>query len=461
MLAALAGTEPAAAPACTDVPAPEPVEPYLLPTAAGSGRHSVDRARGFTDDYLWGPNDHVKIGIRRQWGGSVVFFGLAAGAPRTNVIDASDTGREVQMALYDPDRMHQGCAHDATCRGGPATQCPNSIKFLGWNPVQGGNKCNAGSSVERVSVKDGMIELTVSPLHWNPGWRETSCADTACARAAGSFPASGVRLRQRLRFVADLVAEMELEAINLGDDAHAPTAQEFPTLYAANGARGTPNLNVLLGSDGQRVSIDRPANDGFFEKIFTSPGGWATLQNAAQDYGVGIYPENRLQRWQGWQKAGVFNNVRAQFQFGLPAHGVVRARSYLMIGGWATIAQLARRLEHALPPFGALERPAPDEAVAGHEVAVAGWALDNTGVRQVEVLIDGKIAGTLMPGRSSPEICRAWPGYAHCGRAGFAGTVSIAHLGFCGHLLETVAVDFDGNRRSIGRLRFFARPVPR
>ena len=48
----------------------------------------------------------------------------------------------------------------------------------------------------------------------------------------------------------------------------------------------------------------------------TSPGGWAMLQEASRQSGVGLYMENRLQRWQGWGKAAVFSNFRALTVFG-------------------------------------------------------------------------------------------------------------------------------------------------
>ncbi|HWQ39441.1 MAG TPA: hypothetical protein VNM24_12705 [Burkholderiales bacterium] len=450
----LAAGAAGAAPACTDVPPQGAPDRHLLPTAPGSGRYTVSREAGFTDDTLWGPGGRVKISARREWGGAIVFFGLAAGAPATNVIDAGDTGREVQMALYDPDRVRQGCAHDASCRTGSAARCPDSISFLGWNPVQGGNKCNVGSRVTAVQAADGALEVEVAPLHWNPDWREATCASSACARADARALEADVRFRERLRFVGDLVVELELEAVNLADEARAATAQEFPTLYVANGAGGAPNLHVLLDSEGRRVPIDRPANDGFFARRFDSPRGWVAYQNAALDYGVGLLAENRLRQWQGWQKPGVFNNVRAVFRFGLAPRGVVRARSYLMLGSAATIAKLAERLERSLPPFGALERPAPDEVVSGPEIPVAGWALDNVGVSRVELLLDGKRFAVLAPDRARSDVCREWPGYAGCERPGFAGTIPAAGLTPCAHLVEAVAVDTDGNRRAIGSARF-------
>jgi hypothetical protein len=443
-LIAVQAASAAAAPSCPR-PAASPAE--LLPTAPGSGRHTVGTEAGFTDHYLWGPGERTRIGMRSQWGGAIVYFGLAD--PSTNTIDAHDTGRALQMALYDPDRIRQGCAYDASCRK-RATSCPDSISYLGWNPVQGGNKCNQGSRILDVSARNATLDMQTATLHWNPDWRQTACTQAACSTPATSALESDVHMRQRLRFVDELIVELELEVTNIGGETHAPTVQEFPTLYAAYGWKRTANFNVLLDSAGQRIAIDQQVGaDGFLHKDFVSPGGWVTLQSPSGEYGVGLYAENRLQRWQGWQRAGVFNNVRAQLQFGLPALGVVRTRSYLMLGSHATIAALAARLDRILPPFGALEEPAGRVSFEGGEIKIAGWALDNTGVREVEILIDGQRVAKAAPGARRDDICRTWPGYAQCTRAGYATTVKLDSAPDC-RTLEAVAVDLNGNRRTIG-----------
>ena len=246
---------------------------------------------------------------------------------------------------------------------------------------------------------------------------------------------------------------------NLSNIAHAPTNQEFPTVYAGYG-NGTPNLNVLLDSDGNQVTIDNPANDGFFEKSFESPGGWVSLQNAALDYGVGLYYENRQTTYQGWQKAGVFNNVRAKFPFGLAGKGTVRARAYLVVGSFALVKETLEALDATLPPSGALESPAPDVAV-GNEVTVKGWALDNKGVALIEIVIDGEVHATAATNVPRPDICARYPGYADCPSVGFETVVSTKELTPCPHLLEIRATDTDGNSRTIARRRFtVAAPLP-
>jgi hypothetical protein len=440
---------------CVDMAKPAPVAAELLATQVGSVE--TVKAGEFTDDFLVQADGQLKVGVRREWGASIVFFGFhqGPGMNKTNAIDANDTGREVQVALYDPARAMQGCAWNASCQQVPTT-CANSITYLGWNPVQGGNECNAGSPIEGISGDNGVLKAVVRPNHWNPDWQEPQCANNGCNDPAKKTLLSDVRYTQRLRFIQNNVVEIDMQVDNLSDMAHAATLQEFPTLYAAFGANGTPNLNVLLDSSGQQVVIDQPANDGFFVKAFSSPGGWATLQNQTKDYGVALYYENRLASFQGWQKAGVFNNFRSQFSFGIPAKATVRARAYLVLGGFATVKALIEGLDAKIPAFGSLDSPTAEQPWAT-SVHLNGWVLDNYAVAKVEARLDGQPWAQLPLDVARPDVCAAWPGYAMCqGPVGFDKTVALpAGLGACGHLVELVATDSHGNSRLLGSQRIF------
>lgn len=443
---------------CTFVAKPEDVPEAPLDGEMNPGRYETRTAGGFTDDYIYNQADSFKIGTRREWGGTIVFFGQDNGQPgtnNTNVIDANDTGREVQVAFYDPDRRMQNCAWNASCVTTPTT-CENSITFLGWNPVQGGNRCNKGSGVEVVDFEDGALTISTLPLQWNPNWQRQDCSSQACNDPALNMLRSDVRVVQKLRFVREHVVELEYALYNLAAISHGETAQEFPTIYPANGQAG-PDLWRLFNSTGTEVAIDQPANDGFKWKPFDSPGGWVAMLNQNLDYGVGHYTENRLTRWQGWQLRSLpFNNFRPEFPFAIPANGTIRARSYLILGGKSTVESEANWLDQNLPPFGVADLPTQDQVVNGNTLTVQGWALDNNGVSRVEALVDGGAPTVLSYGQSRPDVCAVWPMYPGCanGAVGYSGIVDVSNLTSCAHFLEVIAVDTLGNRRVIERRRF-------
>jgi len=280
----------------------------------------------------------------------------------------------------------------------------------------------------------------------------------ACSDPALNTRRSDVRVTLTLRFVREHVVELEYVVTNLTATSHAPTIQEFPTIYTANGRNGTQDLWRLFDSAGGEVAIDIPANDGFNVRDFTSPAGWVTMQNSGLNYGVGLYNESRATAWQGWQQRALpFNNVRPQLTFGIPALGTVRGRSYLLLGAQGTISSEAQWLDANLAPFGVLDAPDASAALTG-VVAVAGWALDNKGVSSVQLRIDGQTTVPLTYGSQRPDVCAVWPGYPACTAVGYQGTVDTGTLSACAHLFEVIAVDTDGNERVIARRRVTVAP---
>ena len=173
------------------------------------------------------------------------------------------------------------------------------------------------------------------------------------------------------------------------------------------------------------------------------------MQNDDATYGVGILYENGESSFQGWQLRSLpFNNVRAMFQFGIPAFGTVHARAYLILGSHGTVTAEAEAVMNDLAPFGWMDEPG-DTVAPNTPVTIRGWALDNRGVASIEAVIDETTTVPLTYGDSRPDVCLVWPGYPDCDAVGFSGTHDFGPADDCPHLLEIVATDTDGNRRTI------------
>jgi hypothetical protein len=425
--------------------------------SAGFGGISQQSSGGHTDVFLDSPASgataagYTRIGARLDWGGTIVFFGLGAN-PGSNVIDANDTGRELQVALYDPTRSRQPCAGTATCLTASAS-CANSITFLGWDPVQGGDECGHGAPVLSHGQAGDALRLVVHPLQWNPDWDKPDCTQSSCG--AAGVPV-GVTYTIDLRYVSVHVVEVATEVTSQETLDHPVTGQEFPTLYVSHG-QGGPDLPVLLDAAGQTISLATPANDGFLYGNFTSPAPWVSWQNSAQNYGVGLAMDQGITAFQGWRGDGntapYFHNVRAQIAFGLGAGKTVRGISYLALGGFGTVAAEIAATRKKRPPFGVVDGPAagaPVSYAAGAALPVAGWALDDGGLGSVRVEIDGALAATLPVSGARADVCAVYPAYPGCPTVGFSGSVPTGGLSACPHLLRVVAEDAAGNRTVLG-----------
>lgn len=442
---------------CAPVTAAPDVDSWSVRApSAGFGAIVTQQNGGHSDVFLESPaqgnlpQNYIRVGARLDWGGSIVFFGLGANAA-SNVIDANDTGRELQIALYDPTRAHQPCAATATCVSSPAS-CGNSITYLGWDPVQGGDECGHGGAATWSQQGDA-LRLVVHPLQWNPDWDQPSCATSACGPSGDPV---AVTYTLDLRFVTTHVVEVATEITSQEAFDHPKTGQEFPTLYVAHGG-SAPDLPVLLDGGGQTVTIATPANDGFFVGELTSPTPWVSWQDNAKDYGVGLAMDQGIHSFQAWRGDGntapYFHNVRAHIAFGVGAGKAVRGVSYLALGSFSTVGAELGAVLKKRPPFGAVDAPASGGTTSYAKDApihVAGWALDTVHVASVRVEIDGATAATLPVSAARPDVCATYPDYDGCPIAGFDGDVPTTGLGPCPHLLRVVAEDADGNATTLG-----------
>ena len=425
------------APQCPAVmPAPD-VDPWTIrvPSAGFGGITTVDNGL-HQDLVLSSPAGSTLISVRLDWGGAVVYFGPSAGP---NVIDADDTGRELQLALYDPSRAMQGCAFNASCQTTPST-CANSITFLGWDPVQGGDECGHGAQVLESGRAGDAMRVVVRPLQWNPDWDAPDCRQSACG--ASGTPVA-VKFTFELRFVAEDVVEIASEVTSEETFDHPTTAQEFPTLYVAH---GTFDLPLLVDAAGNAVTLSTPGNDGFFYGNFTSPAPLVSWQTSDRSAGVTIASDEGITNWQGWrgdgQTAPYFHNVRQQIAFGLAAGGTVRGISYLGLGGFDHAHTAVTSVLRSRPPFGRI-----DSLDGTHLV---GWVLDNDRVPTVTLERDWAPPVPLAVEAVREDVCATYPAYPNCPGGGIETSIPPPPADGCAHLYRLIATDGDGNRTILG-----------
>ena len=442
---------------CKSFNTEQPSMIHLLSDEGKGKSESTTVNDGFHDEYLYHPSEKFKIGVRQEWGGSIIFWGQADGKPgmnNSNTIDANDTGREVQAAIYDLSRLRQLCAATASCWidgvGNSTNICSTGIRHLGWNPVQGGNLCNVGSGIESISNKDGILEVVTVPLYWNPDWDNpdpNACNADICNDASKKNRKSDVRMTQRIRFINSLTAEIYYRVDNIGDLDHRANVQEFPTLYSAYGGHGLDDYGTLMTANNTKVT---PASN----TVFNTEEPWVAFVNSSKTYGVGLLYENGVLEFSGEYHPNSYNVVRSRVNFGLAKNGSVSTRVYLFLGNYDTIADQVAKIQKRLPPFGALDTPKDKESVSG-EVKISGWALDNKTVKKVVARIDETKEVELKYGEERSDVCLEWVGYANCKKSGYSGTFSLdGYTNQCDHLIEIIATDDDNNERTIARKLF-------
>ena len=365
----------------------------------------------------------ARIGLETNWGGSIVEISMDG----TNVVNAHDTGREVQPALYD-------------LNGG--------LGANGWDPVLGGDKYDHGSTVLSQQVNTNSLHTKTSPLYWNPdafggGLSAPVQSDTTFEQSVTVAPG------------APLAFKLHLKLTPNGADYHYVTLQEFPAVYV----NSTYTTLVYYGgkvpwTNGSITTA--PVTTTWLS--VSAPEQWAALVDA-NNQGLTVFVPGSYPSWSSISFPGaggsgpmgdatVYMRPLAEFEVGPGA--VIEGDVYLIPGDAQAARTVVYNLHGLVPaadftlPFGVMDAPASNATVSGTNYAVAGWAVGNSPVSAVNVYVDGTPSGAAVLGISRPDVVAAYPAVAPV-NCGWQYTLDTTRLANGTHTVAAHVVDTSNN----------------
>jgi hypothetical protein len=235
----------------------------------------VDGLSGKTTDGLDGnlvylDNGVIRVGIDLSRGGSIAYLSTSRGATAaTNVINAHDMGREVQLSFYS----------------GPAFYNPNgrcNKLFHGrewpWNPIGAGDIKGHHGKILHHSGNRTHLHVVTRPLQWACDNVPCDCVFDQMISLEGNPGNTGVRVEAVLR--------------NNRTD-HTPYQaqdQELPAVYS-----NAPYYRLVTFQGGHQKVFDT----GFSSQTnFWTPGrfsadeNWAAMMNKDLTFGMGVVNYN-------------------------------------------------------------------------------------------------------------------------------------------------------------------------
>lgn len=100
------------------------------------------------------------------------------------------------------------------------------------------------------------------------------------------------------------------------------------------------------------------------------------------------------------------------------------------------------------PPMGVIDEPANGATVPMSTVA-GGWAIDDRGIREIRLYVDGHLANAIPLNTPRPDVAKAYPTYVR-GNDVLGWTTTIGFPAPGPHVFSALAVDSDGTRRDLG-----------
>ncbi|MDO4925306.1 MAG: N-acetylmuramoyl-L-alanine amidase [Turicibacter sp.] len=98
-----------------------------------------------------------------------------------------------------------------------------------------------------------------------------------------------------------------------------------------------------------------------------------------------------------------------------------------------------------------LDEPISNLTVASGQLKIRGWALADSGIKEVRVYADGKDLGTVNYGTTRTDVNKVYPGYSSGNNAGFEGLIDISSLGSGNKKLTIKITANDGTTQTIDR----------
>jgi hypothetical protein len=358
------------------------------------------------------PSGTVRLVLDLTRGGLVSEASVAG----RNFVNADDTGRGVQFALYDGEAAYDSCAG---CSGN-----------WGWNPVLGGNRANVGSPVLSSSLVGDALQVTSQ-------WAGTATGDdTTVEQTVTAVP------NEPYAF------QVDFRLTNNGTQDRAYSLQELPSAYAGAAYRRLVSYSGSQPFTGAATSSYTLAGLDTTPAPHTASERWFALVDDAGQ-GLTVYAPGSDTVVRGFATADTAF-ARLDTPLSILAGQSITGRYYLIVGDHAAARQTIYRLKAAgtdaaldlTAPVGALDAPAAGASLTG-SVLVSGWAVDNRVVNGVEVRVDGQRVADAALGVLRPDVQAAVAGAP--GDAGFTLPLDTRAWANGAHTIEWRARDAAGN----------------
>lgn len=350
-----------------------------------------------------------------------------------NFVNAHDTGRGVQLALYDGTYRYDACAG---CSGS-----------WGWNPVQGGDRYNQGSQVLSTAVDAQGVIVRSRPLQWMPTGTQAPVPTEVVIEQRIS-PVPGHLRAWRV----DFRVENESTATRL------VAVQELPAVYAGLAYQRLATYEGRAPWTGGALTVSTPAPLGEPPIHRHSTEHWfALVDDRAQ--GLALYAPGSYASLSGFVapgSGGPGGSGTAYARFDSPLavqpHGAIAGHYYLVVGDLERARSIIYELmasddgADVSAPRLAVDRPR-NGAVVNGVIGVAGWTYDNRGPAIVSVSVDGLDLGPATLGVPRPDVADM---YADAPPdSGFGLALDTRRLTNGRHRLQVTATDAAGHRHDV------------
>jgi len=336
--------------------------------------------------------DSLRVAVNLSKGGAIV----AADLNGKSFINAADHSRGGQVSLSDGNGHYDcdGCG-------------------VGFNPTQAADRYGHASPILATEIGSDYVYVKTQLNQWYPdnkngGPSQPALTDVVLEQWVRAVPTEPRAIRVQYRLT------------HLGSDEHLTGGAWLPAV-------ATPVLFKRVmryvgnspWANGQ-LTVGDPSG-GLPPSRVESNEAWAALADSKNVgltvYAPGSYPFLRASNQPGTDgPAGSgFNRIGTFAELHMAPGSTLNASIYMIVGEITSARETIYRLHTAAPfpdysePIGFIDVPGPEVEMTG-VTRTRGWAVDNVGVTNIDVFVDGRLVGNAAYGQPRPDLLTAFPG---------------------------------------------------
>jgi hypothetical protein len=418
--------QPASSPTPTIIPSKSIATAQLIVTSTPKSVTKIKTSITEGDRILYLDSGTVKVGIDKFWGGAISEIWYQ----EENMVNNFDGGRLIGVSFYDSNMP-------------PASSNPNDT---GWNPTPSDMYSHTNQPLE-YSFSDNTLYLKTRYIQWYPNDK---------GGGQGKSIPTDIIVETWIEFLNQPeTIHLKYKVTNEGNESHGIANQEFPFAYVR-----TP-FNRFVSYTGNAPWT----NDNIQEKeiaLNQSTSGkvvasenWSGLVNA-DDIGLVLWAPQTYRSF----SYSYFNNpgepenptfyLLPNTLLDLNAGASYETNVFLFASKWQDARAHIYTLRNAMsfpdimPCFGTVDSPVRNAFLSG-TVDIAGWAIDNTHVAKIEIIVDGNTIGKAEYGEARLDVAKDYPGIDGAPNFGFVYHLDTTSVTNGSHTVEVMATDTTGN----------------
>ncbi|TDT52020.1 Ig-like domain-containing protein [Fonticella tunisiensis] len=208
------------------------------------------------------------------------------------------------------------------------------------------------------------------------------------------------------------------------------------------------------------ICIDSPQSE---ETVYRSVyiGGWALSDSGVKEVNIYVDGQKVGQAAIGGSRPdvdkaypGYIGGANSGYGYNLDLNTISGGRHQITvqaIGNDGSKAEASRYINvKKLESRIVIDAPAPEELVH-RTVYVRGWALSDSGVKEVNVYVDGQKVGQAAIGGSRPDVDKAYPGYIGGANSGYGYNLDLNTISGGRHQITVQAIGNDGSKAEVSK----------